>query len=135
MTSTYAYTILYVENVLKTIQFYVNAFGFEKKLLTPEQDYGEIETGATTLAFADFRLAKSNLPDGFTSSKASEKPLGFELAFTTPNVEQTMETAIQNGAVLLAKPEKKPWGHVVGYVRDIYGFVIEICTPIASHDS
>ena len=48
-----------------------------------------------------------------------------------PNdVQATVNKAIEAGAKLYATPKEKPWGQVVGYVRDLDGFLIEICTPI-----
>jgi len=130
MDIKYAYTILYVSNVPATIEFYKKAFGFEQKFLTPENDYGEIISGETTLAFANLELGNSNFKKGFTKSDLNEKPFGFELAFTTSDVEKLMENAIKNGAVLLEEMVTKPWGQKVGYLRDLNGFIIEICTPI-----
>ncbi|MEN8928537.1 MAG: VOC family protein [Flavobacteriales bacterium] len=130
MNIQFAYTILYVSDVPETIEFYKKAFGFEQKFVTPENDYGEIISGATTLAFANIELGNSNFKKGFTQSKLSEKPFGIELAFSTSNVEEVMENAIKNGAELLEETVTKPWGQKVGYVRDINGFIIEICTPI-----
>jgi lactoylglutathione lyase len=48
----FGYTILYVEDVEKSIVFYEKAFGFERKFITTENDYGELNTGQTTIAFA-----------------------------------------------------------------------------------
>ena len=48
----FAYTILYVDNVDETLSFYESAFGFKRKFLHESGDYGELESGATTLAFA-----------------------------------------------------------------------------------
>ena len=45
----FGYTILYVEDVEKSIAFYENAFGFSRKFVTPEKDYGELITGETTI--------------------------------------------------------------------------------------
>ena len=56
----YAYTILYINDVAKTIAFYEEAFGFKRKFITPEGDYGELDTGATTIAFANLELASYN---------------------------------------------------------------------------
>lgn len=134
MDIQYAYTILYVKDVPKTMEFYKKSFGFEQKMLTPENDYGEIKSGITTLAFGNIELGESNFKKGFIESKLDNKPFGFELAFTTLNVEKTMESAIANGAILLEEPVTKPWGQQVGYLRDINGFIIEICTPIQSQD-
>ena len=45
----FGYTILYVQNVEKSVAFYENAFGFSRKFVTPESDYGELSTGETTI--------------------------------------------------------------------------------------
>ncbi len=134
MDIQYAYTILYVSDVPKTIEFYHKTFGFEQKLLTPENDYGEIISGTTTIAFANFELGNSNFKKGFTASTLSKEPFGIELAFTTSEVENVMQSAIQNGAIILEKSVTKPWGQKVGYLRDLNGFIIEICTPIQNQE-
>lgn len=51
------YTIFYVQDVGATVGFFEAAFGLERRMLTPENDYGELETGSTTLAFASLELA------------------------------------------------------------------------------
>ncbi len=134
MDIQYRYTILYVKDVPRTIDFYNKAFGLEQKFLTPENDYGEIISGATTIAFANLELGTSNFKKGFTESDLTKQPFGIELAFTTSEVEKGMERAIHNGGILLAEAVTKPWGQKVGYIRDINGFIIEICTPIQSQE-
>lgn len=134
MDIQYAYTILYVKDVPSTMAFYEKAFGFKQKFLTPENDYGELLSGNTTIAFANFELGHSNFKKGFTESELSKKPFGIELAFTTSEVEKVMENAIKSGAELLEETVTKPWGQHVGYLRDINGFIIEICSPITNQD-
>ncbi len=126
----FAYTILYVQDVTKSIEFYENAFGFSRKFVTPENDYGELLVGETTLSFVSSTLAKSNLTNGFIESILTEKPFGIEICFSTENVEETISTAINAGATIVETPKTKPWGQIVAYVRDIDGFLIEICTPM-----
>jgi len=126
----FAYTILYVTDVEKTIEFYEKAFGFTRKFVTPENDYGELLVGETTLSFASTNLANSNLKDGFTESSLTNKPFGIEIGFSTNNVEATVKSAVEAGAVIVENPKTKPWGQVVSYVRDLDGFLIEICTPM-----
>lgn len=128
---TFAYTILYVQDVQKSIEFYEKAFGFTRKFITPESDYGELLVSETTLSFAVHTLAKKNLPDGYIESNLSQKPFGVEIGFTTTNVDKTIQAALQVGASLVAEPKVKPWGQTVAYVRDLDGFLIEICTPMA----
>ena len=127
----FAYTILYVQDVGKTINFYEKAFGFERKFISPDNSYGELLVGETTLSFASVALAKINLKDGFIESSLANKPFGIEIGFTTNNVEETIESAVNAGATILEKPKTKPWGQKVAYVRDLDGFLIEICTPMS----
>jgi len=126
----YAYTILYVENVAETIEFYEKAFGFNRKFLTPENDYGELISGETTIAFASIELGNSNFKSGFEKISKSEKPFGVELAFTTENIEKDFQNAINFGATEFEPITEKPWGQKVGYLIDNNGFLIEICTPM-----
>ena len=46
------YTILYVSDVTKSVEFYESAFGFSRKFITPENDYAELLTGETTISLS-----------------------------------------------------------------------------------
>lgn len=129
----YAYTILYVKDVAQTIAFYKEAFGFEQKFITPENDYGEILSGETTIAFAAITLAQSNLRDEFLESSLKQKPFGIELGFVTESPAQVIKKALAAGALELEPLKTKPWGQKVAYLRDNNGFIIEICTPMTSN--
>ena len=122
----YSYSILYVENVLKTIAFYEKAFGFQRKFITPEKDYGELSTGETTLSFASFQLGNSNIREGFLKSSLSTRPFGMELAFTTNNIEIDFEKAKKAGAIDEEGIKEKPWRQKVGCLRDVKGFLISL---------
>lgn len=126
----FSYTILYVKNVSESIEFYEKAFGFKRKFITPDNDYGELLSGDTTISFADVQLASSNLSNGFKVSVRDEKPFGIELGFTTEDVELVFNQAVKMGALPLEKIKVKPWGQAVAYVQDINGFLIEICSPM-----
>lgn len=126
----FGYTILYVENVEESISFYENAFGFSRKFITPENDYAELVTGETTLSFASKELAAQNLKDGFLESTLEDKPFAIEIGFITEDVTETVQKATSFGAVLVKEPTQKPWGQIVAYIRDLNGFLIEICTEM-----
>ncbi|MGZ3920389.1 MAG: VOC family protein [Bacteroidia bacterium] len=126
----FAYTILYVENVTASIEFYEKAFGFKRKFIADTNEYGELLTGETTLSFASTKLAKTNLSKGFLESQVEEKPFAMEIAFTTDNVQHTIDVAIKAGAILVESPKTKPWGQTVAYLKDPGGFLIEVCTPM-----
>ncbi|MBW8686793.1 VOC family protein [Chitinophaga rhizophila] len=126
----FGYTILYVADVSKAVEFYTSAFGLEKKFISPDNDYAELLTGETALAFISRELGHANLKEGFVPSRLADKPFGIELGFVTTNVSEVIESAVSKGAVLVESPKEKPWGQTVAYVRDIDGFLIEICTPV-----
>lgn len=128
----FGYTITYVSSVEETLDFYNKAFGFNIKFIHESKDYGELETGETTLAFASHAMGEMNLGGQYSKSDINDKPFGLELAFVTEDVPTAFEKAVSSGALPLKEPEEKPWGQVVGYVRAIDGAIIELCTPIGS---
>lgn len=125
----YGYTILYVKDVEQTISFYSKAFGFFQKFITPEKDYAELETGLTTLAFASYSIAEYNGVD-LLKSEASSLPPGFEIAFVVEDIQSAFKQAVEAGAKIVKEPVQKPWGQTVAYVRDINGYLVELCTKI-----
>ncbi|PBJ13626.1 VOC family protein [Flavobacterium sp. ACN6] len=126
----FGYTILYVEDVEEALAFYENAFGFSRKFISPDNDYGELITGETTLSFASKKLASQNLEDGFIESSLEDKPFAIEIGFIVENVPEVLQKATSFGAVMVSEPVEKPWGQVVAYARDLNGFLIEICTEV-----
>lgn len=125
----YGYTILYVDDVPKTVSFYEEAFGLKKLFVHESLAYAEMETGTTRLAFTAKSLAQENGLDFGQLGKFSSSP-PFELAFVSDDVESSFKKAIANGASKLKEPVQKPWGQLVGYVRDCNGFLVEICSPL-----
>lgn len=126
----YAYTIFYVEDVETTIAFYEKAFGFSRKFVSPENDYGELQTGATTISFASISLGKANFKKGFTPIANNATAIGIEIALVSKNIIADFDRAVAAGASIYEPIQQKPWGQQVGYVRDNNGILIEICTPI-----
>jgi len=124
------YTIIYVPNVAESLLFFESAFGMSKRFLHESGDYGELETGETTLAFASHELGKTNFPAGFVAASDSTKPLGIEIALVTSSVAEAHAKALAAGATELKEPEAKPWGQVVSYVRCPDGTLVEICSPV-----
>lgn len=127
----FGYTLLYVTDVESTLDFYKAAFGFERKLFQAhgDQAYGELDTGGTTLGFASHAVAKSHGFD-YAETKPDGPPPAFEIAFVTDDVEAAYKQALEAGAKPVAKPEQKPWGQTVSYVKDNNGFLVEVCSPV-----
>jgi uncharacterized glyoxalase superfamily protein PhnB len=124
------YTILYVESVADTVAFYENAFGFEPGMVTPSKEYGEINTGDTRLAFAANSFVNTLTSVPFEAARPEIAAPPVELGVVTDEVEDAFAKAVAAEAVIVKKPETKPWGQLVGYVRDNKGFMVEICSPM-----
>lgn len=123
------YTIIYVADVVATIEFYERAFGLERRFVDESGMYGELDTGNTVLAFAAEPMAQSN---GLTirPNRSAEPAAGFEIALVTDDPPGAYAQAVAAGAIAVSAPVAKPWGQLVGHVRDGNGVVIEICSPL-----
>lgn len=126
----FGYTIVYVTDVAAALDFYGRAFGFPIRFAHDSGQYGELDTGATTLAFAAHDLAGSNLPGGYQRIDPAAPPFGIEIGFVTPDVPAAVSRAVAAGASVAAEAKTKPWGQVVAYVRAPEGTLIELCTPV-----
>jgi lactoylglutathione lyase len=124
------YTIVYVPDVAASLSFFEQAFGLTRRFLHESGDYGELDTGETTLAFAALALGDAHFPDGFVAASQSPQPLGMEIALVTSDVAAAHGKALACGAQELNAPEAKPWGQIVSYVRAPDGTLIELCTPV-----
>lgn len=123
------YTILYVRDVRRAVDFYEAAFALTRRFVHEGGQYAELDTGATTLAFAAIDQARGNgVP--FEVLPADGPAPAVEVGFVTDDVPAAFERAIRAGAAAVVPPGAKPWGQVVGYVRDADGFLVELCTPV-----
>ncbi|MFN3273323.1 MAG: VOC family protein [Paracoccus sp. (in: a-proteobacteria)] len=123
----FRYTILYVDHVATTLDFYERAFGLRRLFLHESGDYGELDTGVTKLAFSSKKLM-SDL--GKSPGAADSKAPVFELAFETADVPDALARAIAAGAALVQDARDEPWGQTTCYVSDPDGYLVEICSPV-----
>jgi len=126
----FAYTILYVGNVTRSIEFYEKAFGLTRRFVSEDGNFGEMETGGTRLSFSQVDFMRSILPGGFTPHDPARLPAAIEIGLTTTDVPAAFGKAIASGATAVLEPVTKPWGQTVAYVRDGDGILVEICTPM-----
>ena len=126
------YVILYVNDVAASLDFYEKALGLGRRFFHDDHGkaYGELETGATRLAFASVVLATEHLKQEVVAAEPNKRPLGVEIAFSTPDVPALFTRAVAAGAYIVSEPTTKPWGQTVAYVRDNSGHLVEICTPM-----
>lgn len=127
----FAYTILYVPDVERAIEFYERAFGFQRRFIHESGEYAELQTGETTLSFASLTLAPHNIEGGVTPTDLHRPPPAIEIAFSTDDVAAAFAQATAAGAIAASPPKQKPWGQTVAFVRDLNGNLVELCTPIS----
>lgn len=125
----FGYTILYVEDVRRSVAFYEKAFGLPVAFVHESGDFGQMATGATALAFSSRRLM-AQLGKNPARPDAVH-PCG-EIAFVSADVPAALECALAAGAALVQAPEDMPWGQTVAYVADPDGFLVELCTPVGA---
>lgn len=123
----FAWTILYVDDVRAGLDFYTRAFGLPVKFLHEAGDFGELDTGGTSLALCARSLLESQ---GKRPGRPDPHAASQEIAFTVADVPAAVERAVTAGATLIQAPEVMPWGQTVAYVADPSGFLIEVCTPV-----
>lgn len=128
--ASFAYTILYVNDVAAAVAFYTRAFGLSQAFITEDNTYAEMATGGATLSFAHHSMGDENFTAPYRRSTPGDQPLGFEIGFTTDDVQASVDAAIAAGGSLFAPMKTKPWGQTVAYIRDPEGFLVEICTPM-----
>lgn len=121
------YAILYVDNVAASLDFYAAAFGIRRRMLHDSGDYGEMDTGATTLSFSSRRLMNEL---GKAPGRPDPAHPAFEIAFETDDVAAAHARAVAAGAAEVQPPQAMPWGQTTAYVRDRDGFLVEICSPV-----
>ncbi len=121
------YTILYVDDVPATLEFYEQAFGLDRSMLHESGDYGELETGATRLSFSSMRLMTEL---GKAPGRPDPRAPVFEIAFETGDVAGALERAKNAGAKVVQEPRREPWGQTTAYVTDLNGYLVELCSPV-----
>lgn len=125
----FGYSIIYVIDVPSSLAFFNNAFGIPIRFVHGD-NYGELETGYTILAFAAHQLGEHSLPDGYVAIDKTSIPLGIEIALIADSVKDAYIKAMDVGAISVKDPIVKPWGQTVSYVRSPDGMLVELCSPI-----
>lgn len=127
----FSYTIIYVDDVEKTVAFYEAAFGLTRSFITENANYAQMATGDTSLAFAQTDFVRDELGIPFAPRAPNAAALGVEIGLISDDVAASYARALDAGAAAVKPPQTKPWGQVVAYVHDVNGFLVEICTPMA----
>jgi lactoylglutathione lyase len=127
---TLGWVIAYVEDPAAVSTFYAQTFGLQPEFTAPDGSYAQLDTGPTKLAFASYRLGEGNFPGGVRRPSAGESPANVEITLVSPRVDEAYATALAAGCESLAPPQDKPHGQRVAFVRDPFGTLLELATPL-----
>lgn len=126
------WVIVYVDDPPAARDFYMEAFGLQGGFAVPSGDYAELDTGPTKLAFAAYSLGEQNFPGGVRPAATGDgaAPPNVELALVAEDVDAAYARALEAGCTSLAEPKDKPQGQRVAWVRDPFGTLVELATPL-----
>lgn len=127
---TLGWVIVYVAEPPAAAAFYERAFGLRGELSAPDGSYAQLDTGSTKLAFAAYSLAEHNFAGGVRHAPSGGQPPNVELALVAEDVDGAYARALDAGCAALAAPQDKPHGQRVAYVRDPFGTLVELATPL-----
>ena len=127
---TLGWVIVYVDEPDVAAAFYERAFGLRTDFTVPSGSYAQMDTGATKLAFASYGLGDGNFPGGVRRATSDGQPPNMEIALVHEDVDGAYAHALQAGCTSLAEPQDKPQGQRVAYVRDPFGTLVEIASPL-----
>lgn len=128
MSARLGWVIVYVPDVAAAVDLYGRAFGLQTRFAT--DGFAEMETGATTLGFASDETARSNAGHDFRRPGLDEPPGNVEIALVFDDVDAAYAQAVKAGCTGLTAPSYKPQGQTVSYVRDPWGTLVEVCSPV-----
>lgn len=127
---TLGWVIVYVDDPAEASEFYQRAFGLKSEFVVPSGEYAQLATGQTKLAFASYTLGDGNFPGGVRRAGSEGQPPNMEIALVHEDVDGAYARALEAGCSSLAGPADKPQGQRVAYVRDPYGTLVELATPL-----
>lgn len=124
------WVIVYVDEPPAAAEFYEKTFGLRSEFVAPGGSYAQLDTGPTKLAFASYDLGDKNFPGGVRRAAADGQPANVEVTLVHEDVDAAYAAALEAGCAALAEPEDKPQGQRVAYVRDPFGTLVELATPL-----
>jgi uncharacterized glyoxalase superfamily protein PhnB len=126
---TLGWVIAYVEDPAEAAAFYESTFGLRTQFVVPGE-YAQMDTGPTKLGFAGYDLSRRNFEGGVRPSAGEGPPPNMEIALVAEDVDSAYRAAVDAGCEPLAAPVDKPQGQRVGWVRDPFGLLVELATPL-----
>jgi predicted enzyme related to lactoylglutathione lyase len=123
------WVIVYVDDPPAASAFYADTFGLKPEFAAPDGSYAQLDTGPTRLAFASYGLGEACFPGGVRRADR-DQPCHVEIALSAEDVDGAYAAALAAGCIGLAEPMDKPHGQRCSWVRDPFGTLLEIASPM-----
>jgi lactoylglutathione lyase len=130
MRLSLGWVIVYVDDPPAAAELYERAFGIATQFSVPDGSYAQMDTGETKLAFAAYALGEHNVDGGVRRAPLDGQPPNVELALVHEDVDAAFARALEAGCTELAEPHDEPRGQRVAYVRDPFGTLVELASPM-----
>src|SRR5262245_66296121 len=92
-------TVIYLpDDVPGVLDFYRRAFGLETRFYDPDYEFGELETGGPSIAFATHRTGELLMPGAYQRPDRGF-PSGVEIAFFAADIGAAFKRAIDARSV------------------------------------
>jgi lactoylglutathione lyase len=124
------WVIAYVDEPTAASAFYQQTFGLRSEFTAPDGSYAQLDTGPTKLAFASYALGEKNFAGGVRRAAMDGQPMNVEITLVADDVDGAYARALDAGCESLAPPQDKPHGQRVAFVRDPFGTLVELGTPL-----
>ncbi len=122
------WVIAYVDDPGEAAAWYERVFGLPVEFSVGT--YAQLDAGTTKIGFAAYSLGELNFDGGVRHVSPSEQPVNVEIALVHEDVDGAFAHALDAGCTALAPPKNKPQGQRVAYVRDPFGTLVELATPL-----
>jgi lactoylglutathione lyase len=123
------WVIAYVDDPPAAAAFYEGTFGLRTEFVAGSE-YAQMDTGTTKLGFATYELARGHFDGGVRPAGSDGPPPNVEIVLVADDVDAAFRIAVDAGCEPLAAPVDMPQGQRVGYVRDPFGTLVELATPL-----
>jgi lactoylglutathione lyase len=127
---TLGWVIVYVDEPPAAAEFYARTFGLRSEFVAAGGSYAQLDTGPTRLAFASYEIGEESFDGGVQRAGSDGQPPNVEITLVHEDVEAAYAAALEAGCAPLAAPEDKPQGQRVAWVRDPFGTLVELATPL-----
>lgn len=121
------YVVLFVEDLDRTLAFYVDKVGLPVRFRA--EGYAELTVEGSKLAL----LARSRVPELAGNAHANRPAAGTHEASVTllvEDVDRIHRELAAHGVAFLGAPKDRPWGQRTAYFIDPDGHLIEIATNL-----